>query len=580
MPYREEYPRPQFVRDNWLSLNGTWDFDFDDEQVGDTAKWYQNPTLSQKIEVPFCFQSELSGIGTNDFHDTVWYKRTFTIPASFEGQRVHLHFGAVDYEAWVWVNGVFVKHHQGGHTPFSAEITGQLKAGENEIVVKAQDYSLDLSLPRGKQFWKQKSAAIFYTRTTGIWQTVWLEATPPVYLERVVFTPDVDRGEIGIRAFIGGFKPGQNLRLRTRITFEGELVSEDEYSVVRDEESRSIRLYTTASEAHERWWFPEHPHLFEVEFNLTGEGGINDKVESYFGLRKVSVENGKVCLNNRPYYMRLVLDQGYFPEGVLTAPSDEALKKDVELTKAMGFNGARKHQKMEDPRYLYWCDRLGLLLWGEAANAYTYSVEYARRFVPEWMDAVARDINHPCVVAWVPLNESWGVPNVLVDKQQQDHALSLYYLTKSLDPSRPVISNDGWEHVKSDFTTIHDYEGRGEVLLKRYSNLESALDAPQKKEVYAEGYSYNGEPILITEFGGIFFSTTGGEGWGYTGADSEGDFIKRLTAVFQALRDAPLVQGFCYTQFTDVEQEMNGLLTPDREPKIPLDVIKKIVTGR
>jgi beta-galactosidase/beta-glucuronidase len=580
MPYREEYPRPQFVRANWLSLNGSWDFDFDDEQAGDTAKWYQNPPLSQKIEVPFCFQSELSGIGTNDFHDTVWYRRTFTTPASFEGQRVQLHFGAVDYEAWVWVNGVFVRHHQGGHTPFSAEITGQLKAGENEIVVKAQDYSLDLSLPRGKQFWKPKSAAIFYTRTTGIWQSVWLEATPAVYLEKVVFTPDVDRGEIGIKASINGFKPGQRLRLSTRITFEGELVSEDEYSVVRAEESRAIQLYTTASEAHERWWSPEHPHLFEVEFTLTGDGAGADKVESYFGLRKISVENGKVCLNNRPYYMRLVLDQGYFPEGVLTAPGDEALKRDVELTKAMGFNGARKHQKMEDPRYLYWCDRLGLLLWGEAANAYTYSVEYARRFVPEWMAAVARDINHPCVVAWVPLNESWGVPNVLVDKQQQDHALSLYYLTKSLDPSRPVISNDGWEHVKSDFCTIHDYEGRGEVLLKRYSSLESALDAPQKKEVYAEGYSYAGEPILITEFGGIFFSKTNGEGWGYTGADSEEDFIKRLTAVFDGLRAAPLVQGFCYTQFADVEQEMNGLLMPDREPKLPLEVIKKIVTGR
>lgn len=580
MPYRDEYPRPQFTRENWLSLNGTWDFDFDDEQTGDSKNWYQSPALTRKIEVPFCFQSELSGIGTNDFHDTVWYRRTFNVPASFEGQRVHVHFGAVDYEAWVWLNGRLVCHHQGGHTPFSAEITELLQDGENEIVVKAQDYSQDISLPRGKQFWKPKSAAIFYTRTTGIWQSVWLEATPRVFLEKVVFTPDVDRGEIGIRASFNGFKPGRNLRLRTRITFEGEPVSDDEYSVVQAEESRSIRLYTNTMEASERWWFPEHPHLFEVEFTLTGDSGAVDKVESYFGLRKISVENGKVCLNNRPFYMRLVLDQGYFPQGVLTAPSDEALKKDVELTKAMGFNGARKHQKMEDPRYLYWCDRLGLLLWGEAANAYAYSVEYARRFVTEWMDAVARDINHPCLVAWVPLNESWGVPNVLVDKQQQDHALSLYYLTKSLDPSRPVISNDGWEHVKSDFCTIHDYEGRGEVLLKRYSSLESALDAPQKKEVYAEGYGYNGEPILITEFGGILFNRTNGEGWGYTGADSEEDFIKRLTEVFQALRAAPLVQGFCYTQFADVEQEMNGLLTPEREPKIPLDTIKKIVTGR
>jgi beta-galactosidase/beta-glucuronidase len=580
MPYREEYPRPQFVRENWLSLNGPWDFDFDDAQVGEKENWYQNPTLSQKIEVPFCFQSELSGIGTNDFHDTVWYRRTFKVPPSFQGQRVHLHFGAVDYDARVWVNGQLVCYHQGGHTPFSAEITGTLKDGANEIVVKAQDYSLDLSLPRGKQFWKPKSAAIFYTRTTGIWQSVWLEATPEVFLERAVFTPDVDRGEIGIRAIINGLKPGQELRLRTRITFEGQPVSEDVYSVNRAEESRAVRLYTTDREASERWWSPQHPHLYEVEFTLEAAGGVTDTVQSYFGMRKISVEKGRVCLNNRPFYMRLVLDQGYFPEGVLTAPSDEALKKDVELTKAMGFNGARKHQKMEDPRYLYWCDRLGLLLWGEAANSFAYSEQYAHRFVQEWMAAVTRDISHPCVVAWVPINESWGVPNILVDKQQQDHALAMYYLTKSLDPSRPVISNDGWEHVKSDLCTIHDYEGRGEVLLRRYSSLDLALNAPQKKEVYAEGYSYNGEPILITEFGGIFFSKVNAEGWGYTGADSEEDFIKRLTDVFQALQTAPLVQGFCYTQFADVEQEMNGLLTPDREPKIPLDVIKKIVTGK
>lgn len=579
MPYRQEHPRPQLYRQNWLSLNGTWDFEFDDLQLGDQEKWYQNPAFSHRIEVPFCFQSKLSGLDIPDFHDTVWYKRAFSMPAAFQDKRIHLHFGAVDYEAWVWLNGQFVVYHQGGHTPFSAEITHLLREGENELVVKAQDYSRDVSLPRGKQHWKTKSESIFYTRTTGIWQSVWLEATPAVFIEKVVFSPNIDRNEISLRAAFNGLKPGQNLRLHTKISFQGQTVSEDEYSVNQAEESRTIQLADFNDHGFGRWWSPEKPNLYQVEFRLNQAGTISDEVQSYFGMRKISVENGRICLNNRPYYMRLVLDQGYFPEGVLTAPSDEALKRDIELTKAMGFNGARKHQKVEDPRYLYWCDQLGLLVWGEMANGYAYSEQYANRIVQEWQAALARDINHPCIVAWIPLNESWGVPNVKLDKQQQHHALTMYYLTKSLDPSRLVVSNDGWEHLKSDLCTIHDYEWRGEVLRSRYASLASALDAPQKREVYVEGYAHSGEPILVSEFGGISFRKNGLEGWGYSGTDNEADFVMRLTSVFQALQASPLVQGFCYTQFTDVEQEINGLLTPDRQPKVPLAVIKSIVIG-
>jgi len=298
-------------------------------------------------------------------------------------------------------------------------------------------------------------------------------------------------------------------------------------------------------------------------------------------MRKVSVEDGKFCLNNRPYFQKLVLDQGYFPDGNLTPPSDEAIKRDVELTKAMGFNGARKHQKLEDPRYLYWADKLGLLVWSEAANAYQYSEKYVRRFVNEWQEAMERDYNHPSIVAWVPLNESWGVPNIQIDKRQQQHALAMYHLTKSLDPMRLVVSNDGWELVTTDLFTIHDYEWRREVLEERYSTPEKAVSVmPANRRLSVGGYHYAGQPILVTEFGGIGYKKSEWEGWGYSGAENDEDYADRLRAVIHPLLESSVVQGICYTQLTDVEQEINGLLTYDRVPKIPVELVKQITEGK
>ncbi|RKP52917.1 glycoside hydrolase family 2 [Cohnella endophytica] len=578
---RAEYPRPQFVRSDWLSLNGEWDFDYDDNNVGMNEGWHNEHPYSKKIVVPFCYQSKLSGIGETAFHDIVWYRRTFEMPDRWERRRLILHFGAVDYSASVWVNGVLVAQHEGGHTPFSADIGLALREGVNEIVVRAEDYSRDMMLPRGKQYWKEKSEIIFYTRTTGIWQSVWLEAVAATYLERVKFDPDIDRNEIKMHYFIAGLDAMKdNVTQLTRITFGEEVVAEEEHRVTHSNFTRTIALHDYNDHGLGRWWSPEHPNLYNVEFMLKVDGQIVDRVTSYFGMRKISVEHGKLCLNNRPYYMRLVLDQGYFPEGILTAPSFESLKADVELTKAMGFNGTRKHQKIEDPLFLYLCDTLGLLVWGEMANAYAYSEQYVERITQEWQEAIRRDYNHPCVVVWVPINESWGVPNILIDKQQQHHAMSMYHLTKSLDASRPVISNDGWEHVKSDLYTVHDYEWRESVLLQRYAAIEGAIDAPQKREMHVGGYAYDGEPVLVTEFGGIAFRRSEWEGWGYSGATSEEDFEKRLRAVFGALQSSPLVQGFCYTQITDVEQEINGLLTYDRKPKLPLETIRSIVLGQ
>lgn len=583
---RPEYPRPQFVREDWLNLNGTWDFAFDDADRGVAERWFLGEgRFDRTIVVPFAYQSKLSGIGTNAFHDIVWYRRTFRIPERFRDKRVLLHFGAVDYEASVWVNGTLVAVHEGGHTPFCADITEALgdRSADQLLVVRARDDNRDVALPRGKQYWRAESASIFYTRTTGIWQTVWLEFVSPFHLRRVKMTPDIDRHQLELSAFVSGAPSDGGLKLKVTVSFGGDPVSEDVWSIRRLAETRSIELHDFGEFGQERLWSPEQPNLYDIAFTLTNDDGtvVFDRVTSYFGMRKISIENGKFCLNNLPYYQKLVLDQGYFPDGILTAPSDEAIRQDIELAKRMGFNGARKHQKLEDPRWLYWCDRLGFLVWSEAANAFGYSEAYVRRFVHEWQASVERDYNHPCIAVWVPLNESWGVPAIRHDKRQQHHALTMYHLTKSLDPTRPVVSNDGWEMVTTDLLSIHDYEWREQVLAERYRSLDSATNAmPGGRPLTVEGYPYAGQPVLVTEFGGIAYKKSEWEGWGYSGADSDEDFEARLRAVFRPIQESPVIQGYCYTQLTDVEQEINGLVTCDRVPKIPIEKIRAINEGR
>ncbi len=581
---RVEYPTPQWQRDDYVILNGTWEFDFDDHAVGLKEKWYRSHDFQQSIIVPFCYQSVLSGIGETEFHDIVWYRRTFTIPQTFATKRIVLHFGAVDYEASVYVNGELAIVHQGGHTPFFADVTDLLMAGENVVVVRAQDVSQRLDQPRGKQFWKENSTGIFYTRTTGIWQTVWLEAISSAYFNEAKFTPDFDKNAILVDLALTlplQENSKETFQVQMDITFEGQPVLCDQWTVF--ESSIHRQLYLGSFEAHmnERAWSPEHPHLYDVVIQLKQGDEVIDHVVSYFGMRKIEVVDGRVFLNNHPYYMKLVLDQGYYPDGILTPPSDEAIKQDITLTKTMGFNGVRKHQKVEDPRFLYWCDRLGLLVWGEMANSYVFSQDAIERITKEWQEAIRRDYNHPCIVVWVPLNESWGVPTLLTEKKQRAHSVSLYALTKSLDTTRLVVSNDGWEHTVSDLCTIHDYDSHRASLLQRYSQVEIAITAtPGHRLIYAPGFAHKGEPILVTEFGGISFKCSDWDGWGYSGATSEEDFIHRYREVVHALLDSPSVQGFCYTQLTDVEQEINGLLTYDRKPKVDLSIIAQINEGK
>jgi beta-galactosidase/beta-glucuronidase len=590
---RPEYPRPQFRRSDWVNLNGEWAFAFDDEDASLARGWHRvsaddlhagDSYFDRSITVPFCYQSKLSGVGDTSFHDVVWYARTFVPPKSAENERLLLHFGAVDYRATVWVNGTQISSHEGGHTPFCADVTPVLGEGENVVVVRAEDPSRDATIPRGKQYWKEESEGIFYTRTTGIWQTVWLEPVNERRIDSLRLTPDVDAARVDVEVAVEGFESGLSLLLV--VTLRGEAVVDDLVEVRTPVVERSLPLLSRGAAPEtphlSEWpepalWTPEHPNLYDLRLELLDSGGQTlDAVESYFGMRKIEARGGNVLLNNRPCYQLLVLDQGYFPDGLLTAPADADLRRDIELAREMGFNGARKHQKVEDPRWLYWADRLGFLVWGEMANAYQYSPDYVRRITSEWQEAVRRDYNHPCIVAWVPMNESWGVPELASDPAQVDHLLTLYHLTRSLDRTRLVVSNDGWEHALTDLCTIHDY-GSAEDLSSRYATPESSVSArPAKRPIYAPGHGYRGEPILISEFGGIAFSSE--EGWGYsTVADAE-EFLERYRALITALLQNEAVEGYCYTQLTDVEQEINGLLTYEREPKVDLSRIREVTS--
>jgi len=572
---RPEYPRPDFERKEWLNINGEWQFDFDDKNIGEENDWYKGKEFSRKIIVPFCYQSEMSGISDKDMHEIMWYKREFTVPESFNGKKIFLNFGAVDYEAKVWINGEFMGSHKGGYVPFKMDITRYLVSGSNNIVVRAND-SYECVQPRGKQYWKQKPDRCWYTSTSGIWQTVWLETAGFLNIDKIRITPDIDAKNALLEIFLN--KAPQNAELDILVSFKNQVKSQIKLKICDRISRVTIDLKEDDYIDELNYWTPETPNLYDLKLVVSEDGETTDEISSYFGMRKISIEGSNIFLNNKPYYLKLILDQGYWAESLLTPPSDEALKYDVEMTKKFGFNGARKHQKIEDPRYYYWADKLGLLVWGEMPSPYDFNSEQTENLTKEWIAFINRDYNHPSIMAWVPLNESWGVRNIISDKMQQNFGQSLYYIAKSMDKMRLVSTNDGWEQVKSDICGIHDYIAWGEEFSERYSDMSKFLEKGSGHRIpYAYGYKYEGQPFLITEYGGIAFANDSDENWGYNGCvKDEESFIKRYESITSAIKKTPYISGFCYTQLTDVMQEINGLMTMDRKVKITTEAIKKI----
>ncbi|MGO3469285.1 MAG: glycoside hydrolase family 2 protein [Weissella hellenica] len=584
--YRTEYPQPQFQRENWTNLNGSWDFDFDDQNQGVRDQWYQQEKLTQKIEVPFAYQTELSGIDDQSEHSVVWYQRHFQIDQSTDEVTI-LHFGAVDFKADIWIDGQHVGTHSGGHTSFSFDITNFVKDGTDHVMtVRADDPVRDEELTRGKQNWTGESTGIWYTNTTGIWQTVWLEKKPVTNLASVKYVTDIDKGIVEISGEIDNFVSGTGVT--ANIKFGDELLTK---ITIYPEDSAfewSINILGNhifrMGYHNEGWlWTPEHPNLFTVDFETTAPNAVTDKVSSYFGMRKIHTANGMTYLNNRPYYQKLVLNQGYWPEGLLTAPSDEAFQKDISLAKEMGFNGARIHQKVEDPRYLYWADKMGFICWGECAAAPVFTRKAETTLYKEWLEIIERDYNHPSIVTWVPINESWGVSQVHIDRQQQHFTQAMYHLIHSLDTTRLVQSNDGWAQTETDICAVHNYAHGAKDDKETYDyyqetlhSWESIIRNPPVWDIFAEGFTYQGQPILLTKFGGIGYNKQDADkGWGYTGAKSDEEFISEYQRIMKAVSQSHSLNGIVYTQLTDTEQEVNGLLTVDRQPKVDPEVIKK-----
>ena len=557
---RPEYPRPQFERAAWKNLNGEWQYELDQSRSGLERGLAKNDReFSGKILVPFCPQSRCSGVGFTDFIGGIWYRRELVLTTEQLAGRVQLHFGAVDYRATVFVNGWKAGTHTGGYTSFSFDITDFLREGENVLKVYAEDDERDPLVPTGKQSDRYASYQCCYTRTTGIWQTVWLEFLPETHLVRTVYEPDAANSRLTIRAEVCGAA-----EFTAIARYEGREVGRASRRV----EGSGCTLELALSEKH--LWEAGCGRLYDLELQY-GE----DKVRSYFGLRDIRLEGGRFLLNGKPVFQRLVLDQGFYPDGIYTAPEDADLEKDIRLSMSFGFNGARLHEKIFEERFLWYCDRMGYLVWGEYPN---WGLDHADprcvySLLPEWLSEVQRDRSHPAIIGWCPFNETWDVEG----KKQCDEALRLVYeTTKAVDPTRPCIDTSGNFHVETDIFDVHDYDQDPASFRAHYDKLMadgSLYDLHGERQHYRKG-----QPVFVSEYGGIRW-TDEASGWGYGDAPATlEEFYSRFRGLTEALLQNSRMLGLCYTQLTDVEQEQNGLCRYDRTPKFDPERLRAVLT--
>lgn len=582
------HPRPQLARDGWTSLDGVWGFADDPDERGVAERWHERPDrFEERIVVPYPPESTASGIG-RDVSSTIWYRLAVEEPLA-EGRRRLLHFEGVDYAASVWVNGMHLSDHEGGQTGFCVDATDAWGPQGAVIVVRAVDHAGDLEQPRGKQDWLTEPHVIWYHRTSGIWRSVWFEDVPETSVSSLSWTPGRAFGTVEAEVRVRGRRrAGQAIRLTFR--HDGQVLASSTHELLGDTVRTCVAFTADAFEPEPEtlWWSPETPTLIEAEVALLEDGNTVDVVASYVGMRTVGVDDRAFILNGRPYFLRLVLEQGYWPESNLAAPSSDALRAEVELIKSLGFNGIRVHQKVADPRFLYWCDRLGLLVWADAAASYRFSPTALARTTREWISIVERDRNHPSVVAWVPFNESWGVPNLENDEAQRHAVTGLHALIKALDGTRPVLGNDGWEYVAGDIVGIHDYSHDAAHLSERYGDPARVDETVRRARAGGRRISLgglsgaaapSGRPVVLSEFGGFTLSDDPQQWQGYGSVRDPEQLLERLRDVLAAVGEDSGLAGFCYTQLTDTLQEQNGLTTGDRRPKAAPDAIAAIVRG-
>ncbi len=589
---RPEHPKPQFERKSWMNLNGTWAFEIDNGRSGSARGLArEDARLSGSILVPFCPESRLSGVEHKDFMFGVWYqKKVFLTKEQLSG-RVFLHFGAVDYEAHVYVNGKKAGRHKGGYTSFCFDVTKLLKEGENTVTLNALDDTRDPMIPRGKQCEKYFSEHCDYTRTTGIWQTVWLEFVPKAYIRRLRCEGDTEGGSLILKLELEG-----TADLTVRAFYEGRLMAEEKRKAAHG----SVLLALKPAEI--RLWEPGAGRLYDLELQF-GE----DAVFSYCGLRSLELSGYRFLINGKSVFQRLILDQGFYPDGIYTAPDDKELLADIRRSMAMGFNGARLHQKIFEERFLYHCDREGYMVWGEYPN---WGLDHTDplaiySILPEWLEEIERDRNHPCIVGWCPFNETWERGS---RKQYDDLIRLIYRVTKAADPTRPAIDTSGNYHVETDIFDVHDYDQDPEsfkahydsiiktgVLYDRFLAMEKAAGLPPRH--FKHFQEYGGEPAFISEYGGIRWTKEMAEAeqdgaftasdpakkgsWGY-GKDVRNaeEWKARFKGLADAQLDNPCLLGLCYTQLTDVEQEQNGLYTYDRTAKFDPEWVKSVIARK
>lgn len=560
MIYRTEHPNPQWERKEWKNLNGEWEFDFDFGRSAREKELFKKSALTKKINVPFCPESELSGIGYKDFIDGACYRKVITLSDEEVVNNVILHFGAVDYKSYIYVNGEYVRTHIGGFASFDADITKFVKSGENEIFVIVEDERRSGEQPSGKQSDGFESYGCFYTRTTGIWQTVWLEFIKKEYVKKAKYYPNIKDGSLTV---IGEVEGGGVVEIKA--LYEGKEVGS---AICETENVFTAKI--NLSEVH--LWEPGHGRLYDLEISFK-----EDKVKSYFGLRNVKMQGMAFTINSKKVFQRFVLDQGYYPDGIMTAKTDEDLKKDIEISMNAGFNGARLHQKVFEKRFLYHCDKAGYMVWGEHGN---WGIDYTNifgveNFIAEWTEIVERDFNHPAIIGWCPVNETWGY----YEKDCKHRFLeTTYKVTKQMDNTRPCIAVSGNYHPEDmEIYDIHDYCGNIDEFREDYSHIAEGKITDQVKRTQNYEQPYKGQPVFVSEYGGFGWIENGEEGWGYgENPKTKEELFQRYKDFTLSLLENPYIMGFCYTQLYDLEQEKNGLYTYGRVAKLDMDKIREV----